>query len=143
MASSGGYSIYVEAELNLDKLKKDLQTKGLKLPVTADASGAKEVSKTLGDISNKMEDANSQVSQFGLTWQEASSIMSKCVDIIEKMTDQVFELDTSLTEFKKVSDLSGSALDSYVDKLSDMGKEVARTGKPNRSEPVCCDGKAA
>ena len=69
--------------------------------------------------------------------------MSKCVDIIEKMTDQVFELDTSLTEFKKVSDLSGSALDSYVDKLSDMGKEVARTGKPNRSEPVCCDGKAA
>lgn len=143
MASSGGYSIYVEAELNLDKLKKDLQTQGLKLPLTADASGAKEVSKTLEDISNKMEDANSQVSQFGLTWQEASSIMSKCVDIIEKMTDQVFELDTSLTEFKKVSDLSGSSLDSYVDKLSDMGKEVARTGKPNRSEPVCCDGKAA
>lgn len=143
MASNGGYSIYVEAELNLDKLKKDLQTRGLKLPVTADASGAKEVSKTLEDISNKMEDANSQVSQFGLTWQEASSIMSKCVDIIEKMTDQVFELDTSLTEFKKVSDLSESSLDSYVDKLSDMGKEVARTGKPNRSEPVCCDGKAA
>lgn len=143
MASSGGYSIYVEAELNLDKLKKDLQTKGLKLPLTVDDSGAKKASKTLEDISNKMEDANSQVSQFGLTWQEASSIMSKCVDIIEKMTDQVFELDTSLTEFKKVSDLSGSALDSYVDKLSDMGKEVARTGKPNRSEPVCCDGKAA
>lgn len=143
MASSGGYSIYVDAELNLDKLKKDLQTKGLKLPLTVDDSGAKKASKTLEDISNKMEDANSQVSQFGLTWQEASSIMSKCVDIIEKMTDQVFELDTSLTEFKKVSDLSGSALDSYVDKLSDMGKEVARTGKPNRSEPVCCDGKAA
>lgn len=143
MASSGGYSIYVEAELNLDKLKKDLQTKGLKLPLTVDASGAKKASKTLEDISNKMEDANSQVSQFGLTWQEASSIMSKCVDIIEKMTDQVFELDTSLTEFKKVSDLSGNSLDSYVDKLSDMGKEVARTGKPNRSEPVCCDGKAA
>ena len=143
MASSGGYSIYVDAELNLDKLKKDLQTKGLKLPLTVDNSGAKKASKTLEDISNKMEDANSQVSQFGLTWQEASSIMSKCVDIIEKMTDQVFELDTSLTEFKKVSQLSGSALDSYVDKLSDMGKEVARTGKPNRSEPVCCDGKAA
>ena len=143
MASSGGYSIYVEAKLNLDKLKKDLQAQGLKIPLTADASGVKEVSKTLENISNKMEDANSQVSQFGLTWQEASSIMSKCVDIIEKMTDQVFELDTSLTEFKKVSDLSESSLDSYVDKLSDMGKEVARTGKPNRSEPVCCDGKAA
>ena len=51
MASSGGYSIYVEAELNLDKLKKDLQTKGLKLPLTVDDSGAKKASKTLEDIS--------------------------------------------------------------------------------------------
>ena len=52
-------------------------------------------------------------------------------------------LDTAQTEFKKVSDLTGAALDSYTQKLANMGKEVGRTGKPNRSEPVCCDGKAA
>ena len=51
--------------------------------------------------------------------------------------------DDSLTEFKKVSDLSGQALDDYTSKLSDMSAEVARTGKPNRSEPACIDGKCA
>ena len=44
-------------------------------------------------------------------------------------------MDESLTEFKKVSTLSGNELDRYVDKLSEAGKQVARTGKPNRSEP--------
>ena len=37
-----------------------------------------------------------------------------------------------LTEFKKVSDLSGASLDNYTSKLSEIGKTVARTGKPKR-----------
>ena len=36
---------------------------------------------------------------------------------------------------KKVSDLSGSALDDYVAKLSEMGSAVARTGKPKCQAP--------
>ena len=59
------------------------------------------------------------------------------------MYEQVKNLDDAMTDFKKVSDLQGAALDKYVAKLSQSGREVARTGKPNRSEPVCCDGKAA
>lgn len=141
--ANGGYSIYVDAELNLEKLKKDLKAQGLTLPVTADASGIKATRKAVQEVESATKDAIESANEFNLTWQEASSIMDKCVEVIGKMVDQVFELDTSLTELKKVSDLSGKALDSYVDKLSDMGSEVARTGKPNRSEPVCCDGKAA
>lgn len=141
--ANGGYSIYVDAELNLEKLKKDLKAQGLTLPVTADASGIKATRKAVQEVESATKDAIESANEFNLTWQEASSIMDKCVEVIGKMVDQVFELDTSLTELKKVSDLSGKALDSYVDKLSDMGGEVARTGKPNRSEPVCCDGKAA
>lgn len=141
--ANGGYSIYVDAELNLEKLKKDLKAQGLTLPVTADASGIRATRKAVQEVESATKDAIESANEFNLTWQEASSIMDKCVEVIGKMVDQVFELDTSLTELKKVSDLSGKALDSYVDKLSDMGGEVARTGKPNRSEPVCCDGKAA
>lgn len=141
--ANGGYSIYVDAELNLEKLKKDLKAQGLTLPVTANASGIKATRKAVQEVESATKDAIESANEFNLTWQEASSIMDKCVEVIGKMVDQVFELDTSLTELKKVSDLSGKALDSYVDKLSDMGSEVARTGKPNRSEPVCCDGKAA
>ena len=46
------------------------------------------------------------------------------------MVDSVFSLDDAMTELKKVSDLGGSALDDYVDKLTQMGLEVGRTGKP-------------
>lgn len=143
MASNGGYSIYVEAELNLDKLKKDLQTKGLKLPVTADASGVKEANKEISKMSDGIDAARDSAEDFSTTWQQAASILNTCVEIVSKLSEQVFELDEAQIEFQKVSDLSGKSLDSYTDKLSDMGKEVARTGKPNRSEPVCCDGKAA
>ena len=54
---------------------------------------------------------------------------------IEAFVGQTMEMDESLTEYKKVSTLSGYELDRYVDKLSEAGKQVARTGKPNRSEP--------
>lgn len=49
------------------------------------------------------------------------------MDIIESMVSQYAELDKSVTEFIKVSDLSGKALDNYVDKLGDIGTTVART----------------
>ena len=56
--------------------------------------------------------------------------MSKSLDIITSMVEEVYALDSSLTEFKKVSDLSGASLDNYTNKLSAIGKTVARTGKP-------------
>lgn len=43
------------------------------------------------------------------------------------MIGQYAELDSAITEFVKVSDLSGKALDTYVDKLAQMGTTVART----------------
>ena len=67
---------------------------------------------------------------MGLSYQEANAIMSKSIDIISSMVDQVFEMNGALTEFSKVSDLSGASLDAYVSKLQDLGSEVGRTGKP-------------
>lgn len=43
------------------------------------------------------------------------------------MASETATLDKSLTEFKKVSDLSGTSLDNYVQKLSQLGQTVART----------------
>ena len=75
------------------------------------------------------------MSATSLTFQAANEIFSTATDIISSMVEQIFELDAALTEFKKVSDLSGSALDNYVAKLSEMGTVVARTGKPKRQAP--------
>ena len=44
------------------------------------------------------------------------------------MVNQVKEMDSAITEFKKVSDLSGKSLDNYVQGLAEAGATVARTG---------------
>ena len=81
----------------------------------------------LGDSTNSVKSLTAAGGQMNLTYQAAYSIFSKSVGAISSMVEQVKELDSAVTEFKKVSDLSGAALDNYVKKLGQMGSEVART----------------
>ena len=124
MANSA-WSILVGVELETNKIKSQLQeaTKGLK--VSVDAKDAVE----------GIDNLDSSIKNASLSFQAANEVFSTTIDIISAMTEQVFELDTALTEFKKVSDLSGTALDNYVEKLSTMGSTVARTGKPKCLTP--------
>ena len=140
MASN--YSIVVQAELDLTKIKeqlKEVSSNGIDLKVHGAAQGKKEID----DVTKSTRQLNEAGQDLELTFNVAHEVFSKFLSVVKDMAGQVYELDAALTEFKKVSDLSGSALDDYVDKLSQLGQEVGRTGKPNRSEPVCCDGKAA
>ena len=66
--------------------------------------------------------------QMNLTYQAAHEIFSKSVGAISSMVNQVKEMDSAITEFKKVSDLSGKSLDNYVQGLAEAGATVARTG---------------
>ena len=90
----------------------------------------KETNKENKKASKAAKEHADEVEKLGLTYQQANAIMSKSVEIIGMMVDSVFELDDALTSLKKVSDLSGQSLDNYVDKLTQMGLEVGRTGKP-------------
>ena len=140
MASN--YSIIVDAELDLKKIKeqlKEVASNGVDLKVHGAAQGKKEID----DVTKSTRQLNETGQDLELTFNVAHEVFSKFLSVVKDMAGQVYELDAALTEFKKVSDLSGSALDDYVDKLSQLGQAVGRTGKPNRSEPVCCDGKAA
>ena len=140
MASN--YSIIVDAELDLKKIKeqlKEVASTGVDLKVHGAAQGKKEID----DVTKSTRQLNEAGQDLELTFNVAHEVFSKFLSVVKDMAGQVYELDAALTEFKKVSDLSGSALDDYVDKLSQLGQAVGRTGKPNRSEPVCCDGKAA
>ena len=140
MASN--YSVVVQAELDLKKIKeqlKEVASNGVDLKVHGAAQGKKEID----DVTKSTRQLNETGQDLELTFNVAHEVFSKFLSVVKDMAGQVYELDAALTEFKKVSDLSGSALDDYVDKLSQLGQEVGRTGKPNRSEPVCCDGKAA
>ena len=66
--------------------------------------------------------------QMNLTYQAAHEIFSKSVGAISSMVKQVKEMDSAITEFKKVSDLSGKSLEDYVQGLAEAGSTVARTG---------------
>ena len=136
------YSIIVGAELDLKKIKeqlKEVASTGVDLKVHGAAQGKKEID----DVTKSTRQLNEAGQDLELTFNVAHEVFSKFLSVVKDMAGQVYELDAALTEFKKVSDLTGSALDDYVDKLSQLGQAVGRTGKPNRSEPVCCDGKAA
>lgn len=122
---SSNYSILVDVELQTQSIQKQLNQ----------AAKTTKVSFDTKDAEGNIKSLISSVDDMGLTFQEANLIMSKSIDIITSMVDQVYELDTALTEFKKVSDLSGSSLDNYVSKLSEMGTAVARTGKPKCQAP--------
>ena len=48
-------------------------------------------------------------------------------DAVLGAIDTIKEFDDALTEFKKVSDLSGESLDNYTKKLGELGTELGRT----------------
>lgn len=135
MASNNDYSILAKVVLDLNNIQSQLNNAAKKVTFKVDGKGIRSVTAELGDMSTATQQASKHAEDLGLTYQQARLIMDKCVDTISSMVEQVYTLNSAMTEFKKVSDLRGSGLESYVQSLSEMGKTVARTGKPNRSEP--------
>ena len=83
----------------------------------------------LSDSTNSVNNLNKAGADLNLTYQAAYSIFSKSIGVITSMIGEVKELDSAITEFKKVSDLSGAALDNYVQKsLSDSQSDLAKYG---------------
>ena len=145
--SNSNYSIILDAILNEESIKKQLKqiqnNKDTKLTVGVTADGATKTTKELDGVTQATKNLNTETENVAVTYQQFRQVLDLATGALSSMYEQVKNLDDAMTEFKKVSDLQGDALDKYVSKLSASGREVARTGKPNRSEPVCCDGKAA
>lgn len=135
------YSIIADVELELKNAQKQLNDfrKDNKLNLDLNVKG----SKSLSDADGKVKKLDDSTKDLVFTYQQFRQVLDSVVDVTGKMVEQVKTLDAAQTEFKKVSDLSDKALDAYQDKLSKAGKTVGRTGKPNRSEPVCTNGKCA
>ena len=112
------YSILVDVDFSTNQIQQKLQNAAKNTKINFDVD------------SGSIDQAAKSAENLGLTFQEANLIMSKSLDIITSMVEEVYALDSSLTEFKKVSDLSGASLENYTSKLSEIGKTVARTGKP-------------
>lgn len=154
MAAGGQYIIRVQGTLDDKKIRAQLEAleKGVKLNFGEAEKGSKNTANNLDDISQKTKEASDGVKKYGENVENSGKKTSKlaqlsqlafnrvAVSIFDKavgsamnavgdMVSNVFELDAALTDYRKVSDLSGASLDKFVDKAYEMGKSVAYTGK--------------
>ena len=124
---SGNFSIFAEVELDTSKIQEQLNKAGKGAKVTIDDSGVKSATKSLDELSTSSKKAKESADDISLSFNAANEIFSRTLDVVTAMVDQVYELDGALTEFRKVSTLSGESLANYVDQLSALGDEVGRT----------------
>lgn len=100
-----------------DAGKAGKQIKGANGQIVATQKGMKKLGSETLNVTKK-------VVQFGAVTAVIRGVTSGMGDMVQK----TFELDAALTEFKKVSDLSGKSLEKYTDQAFQMGRSVAKTG---------------
>ena len=100
-----------------DAEKAGKQIKGANGQIVATQKGMKKLGSETLNVTKK-------VVQFGAVTAVIRGVTSGMGDMVQN----VFELDSALTEFKKVSDLTGKSLEKYTDQAFRAGRETARTG---------------
>ena len=93
---------------------------------SAVSKATKEISKTsdtVETLGNKFDSMGKKIQSINGIFQAVKNVVVNFGQAIEPL----LEFEDSLTEFKKVSDLSGEALDEYTKKLGQMGQEVGKS----------------
>ncbi len=80
-------------------------------------------SKAVKSLGQDFVDTFGKVAKFGAI----TSIIGLFTKAMYEAVQVVKEFDSTITEFSKVSNLSGEELDNYTKKLGELGSEVART----------------
>lgn len=83
----------------------------------------KGLAKSTKGLASGFVDTTLKVAKFGAS----TAIIGLFYAAIQEAKEAIVDFDNALTEFNKVSSLSEEQLDSYVQKLGEMGEEVART----------------
>lgn len=92
--------------------------------MSAYIKGTEKATKSTKRFGQSTIDITKKVVQFGATTAVIRGVTSGMADMVNK----TFELDSALTEYKKVSDLSGKSLEKYTDQAFKAGRQTARTG---------------
>lgn len=127
--TSWNIGVGIEIKTSTSEIQKKLNEAAKNVNINTKAKGAKEASDGISNLSKNMNEASSSAKNFELTYQAANMIMEKSIDIIKSMVSEVYTMNAAQVELAKVTDLSGESMDEYVSKLTDMGAEVAKTGK--------------
>lgn len=117
------YSIVLNAQVDTQSIKDSLNKLQKQLPDL-------KLNFNTGDINNATKAVNDNaeaVDSAMLTYQQANLLLQDTIKIVKSMANEVYSLDSALTDYRKVSDLTGKSLDEYVAKLTESGQAVART----------------
>ncbi|MEG0836141.1 MAG: phage tail tape measure protein, partial [Christensenellaceae bacterium] len=124
MAGSNNYKIIVSAEINTAEIQKQLNQFSKTAKIKVDSSGVKQATKDVGFLGVKWADATKKF----LAWKIIGDAFSGVSRAITQMVTDVYDLDKSLVEFNKVTDLSEKQLSSFIEKAYTAGEAVAKTG---------------
>lgn len=141
---SGKYYFPVSAKLDrssVTKLNKELRAmvgdNTVSVKFVPDKASVAKTQASIKSISDAMKQAKRSVDGYNTSWfsmlksatkyRIASAPFYALTRAINEAKEAIVEFDRAQTEFKKVSDLNGQALDDYTKKLGELGKSVART----------------
>lgn len=106
---------------------------------TAETASTRFASKATSDY-NKLERTIQGAIESQKSWgkvlvdqartRAVTLAINEVIQLTQEAVQTIKEFDDALTEMKKVTDLSGEALDNYTKKLGELGETVARTRKP-------------
>lgn len=108
----------IEQNKKLEKEQADLIQKAKSIETWNN-----KVSHSFLGLGNSITDAIGKVMLFKV----ATTITMSFYGAITEAKDAILEYNKAATEFKKISDLDGEALDRYAVKLGKLGESVART----------------
>lgn len=85
---NSNYSILVDVELITSGIQKQLNNAAKNTKISFDTK----------DAQSNVRGLSQDVGDLRLTFQEANLIMTRSIEIIASIVEQVFELDTAMTE---------------------------------------------
>lgn len=124
-------------EKSVSDIQKQLDniSKGLKLDIKADTSSVDKMTSSVKDLGNAAGNAKTHTQGLGdiiskfSSWQVVGDVIHGVKNAMEDMVQQVFDLDESLTELDKVTDLTSSGLADLADDAFAVGEQIGATGK--------------
>lgn len=88
---TSNFSILVDVDFDTKQVQKKLDSVGKQTTLEMKTKGIDEASKKLDGVAESSR-------QAALSFQAANEVYSTTIDIIGSMVEQVFELDSALTE---------------------------------------------
>ena len=124
---SKSVTTYEDAVKNTVKVTKEFNSQNqlVNEGISRISVSAEKATSKIGQLGKDFLSTTTKVLQFGVSTAVIGLFTAACGSAVTA----VKELDDSLTEFKKVSDLSGDSLQEYVNKLTQMGELTGSTAK--------------